>query len=71
LIEAKEDNIISCVNYKTNCNNLDQDIRDNFGFARSYLLLNNLYDPKMEINEKIILANINEYLLKETVKSTE
>ncbi|MDD3262806.1 MAG: hypothetical protein PHR61_03085 [Candidatus Absconditabacteria bacterium] len=64
LIEIHESKIISCVNYKVGCTEIPQEIRDNFGFARSYLQLNNLHDPKMEINEKIILANINEYLLK-------
>lgn len=65
LIENKENTIISCVNYKIWCSEIPEEIRDNFWFARSYLNLNNLYDPKMEINEKIILANINEYLLKD------
>lgn len=63
-IETNENKIISCVNYKIWCTSISQEIRENFWFARSYLQLNNLHDPKMEINEKIILANINEYLLK-------
>lgn len=65
LMEINENKIISCVNYKVWCTEIPQEIRENFWFARSYLQLNNLHDPKMEINEKIILANINEYLLKE------
>lgn len=68
-IEEKEPEIISCVNNQIWCKQLDQSIRENFWFARSYLLLNNLYDSKMEVNEKILLANINEYLLKTNVPS--
>ncbi len=71
LIEIHESKIISCVNYKINCNEIPQAIRDNFGFARSYLQLNNLHDPKMEVNEKILLANINEYLLKKIENNGE
>ncbi len=71
LIEIHENKIISCVNYKIWCTEIPQEIRDNFWFARSYLQLNNLHDPKMEINEKIILANINEYLLKKTSQNNE
>lgn len=62
-IELHENTIISCVNHKIWCGEIPEEIRENFGFARAYLQLNNLYDPKMEINEKIILTNINEFLL--------
>jgi hypothetical protein len=51
-IEIQENKIISCVNYKIWCTEISQEIRENFGFARSYLQLNNLHDAKMEINEK-------------------
>lgn len=71
LIETNESKIISCVNYKTECTAITQEIRDNFGFARSYLQLNNLHDAKMEINEKILLANINEYLLKKVSQNKD
>ncbi len=68
-IESNENAIVACLNYKQGCKDLDQDLKNNFSFVRSYLQLNNLYDPKMEINEKILLTNINEYLLK-TIVST-
>ncbi len=71
LIENNENNIISCVNYRTGCPEIPQDIKDNFGFARSYLQINNLQDNKMEINEKLLLANINEYLLKDKENKQE
>jgi len=64
-IENQQWDIISCLNTKTNCSAIDPSLRTNFSFARSYIQLNNLTDPKMFINEKILLANINEYLLRD------
>lgn len=67
-IESQQSNIISCLNTRTNCAAIDAALRNNFSFARSYIQLNNLTDPKMFINEKILLANINEYLLRDANK---
>jgi hypothetical protein len=64
-IEDQQSNIISCLNTRTNCSVIDPALRTNFSFARSYIQLNNLTDPKMFVNEKILLANINEYLLRD------
>jgi len=64
-IEDQQSNIISCLNTQTNCSTIDPALRTNFSFARSYIQLNNLTDPKMFVNEKILLANINEYLLRD------
>ena len=64
-IEAQQSDIILCLNTRTNCTSIDKSLRDNFSFARSYLQLNNLTDPKMLINEKILLTNINEYLIRD------
>ncbi len=66
-IEDQQSNIISCLNTQTNCSSIDPSLRTNFSFARSYIQLNNLTDPKMFVNEKILLANINEYLLRDPV----
>ncbi len=66
-IENQQSNIISCLNSRINCSSIDPSLRNNFSFARSYIQLNNLTDPKMAVNEKILLANINEYLLKNPV----
>ena len=66
-IEDQQANIISCLNTQTNCSAIDAALRTNFSFARSYIQLNNLTDPKMAVNEKILLANINEYLLRDPV----
>jgi hypothetical protein len=66
-IESQQSNIISCLNTRSNCSSIDPALRNNFSFARSYIQLNNLTDPKMAVNEKILLANINEYLLRDPV----
>jgi len=66
-IESQQSNIIACLNTRANCSAIDPALRTNFSFARSYIQLNNLTDPKMFINEKILLANINEYLLRDPV----
>lgn len=63
-MEAQQNLIVSCLNDRQSCKDIDESIRNNFWFARSYIQLNNLTDPKMVINEKVLLTNINEYLLK-------
>ncbi len=70
-VEAQQDTIISCLNTRTDCAAIDSSLRTNFSFARSYIQLNNLTDPKMFINEKILLANINDYLLKDAETKTK
>lgn len=71
LIQKSESDIADCVNNRVNCNSLDSGIKENFAFARSFLLLSDLNDPKMEINEKTLLRNINEYLLAKSSASVE
>lgn len=68
-IESQQENIISCLNTRANCASIDESLRNNFSFARSYIQLNNLTDSKMAVNEKILLANINEYLLRDADKA--
>jgi len=63
-ILQKEPQILACLNSQQGCKDLDEVLKSNFSFVRSFLLLNNLSDPKMEVNEALLLANINEYLLK-------
>jgi hypothetical protein len=64
LIFQKESQILACLNYQQDCKSLDEMLKSNFSFVRSFLLLNNLGDDKMEVNERVLLTNINEYLLK-------
>ena len=55
--------ITSCVNEKEWCKELPEMLQDNFGIARSYILLGDMYDEKMEINEKKIIENLDSFLL--------
>jgi len=57
---------ISCVNDLKWCNELPVVIKDDFGTVRSYVLLNEMDNDKMEINEKAILANIDGFLVRRT-----
>ncbi|MFA5748195.1 MAG: hypothetical protein WC872_03745 [Candidatus Absconditabacterales bacterium] len=63
-INKQENKIISCLNNKIGCEDILPSIKTNFGIARSYISLNNFSGGKMAIDEKKLLANINEYLLK-------
>jgi len=65
-ITQQQNQIISCLNYQIGCAQLDKTIQDNFGIARSYIQLTSLSTPKMAVDEKKILANINEFLIKKT-----
>jgi len=58
--------IVACVNEEKWCGNLPESLKDNdnFSIARSYLLLWDIDDEKMDINEKKILENLDVYLLK-------
>jgi len=67
-ITQQQNQIISCLNYQLGCAQLDKAIQNNFGIARSYIQLNTLSTPKMLVDEKKILANINEFLIKKTSK---
>lgn len=63
-IDQQETQIISCLNYRIWCAQLDDSIKNNFGVARNYMQLNSLTSLKMTVDEKKILANINEYLIR-------
>lgn len=64
-INQQENQIISCLNYRIGCNELDPIVKDNFDIARSYIQIWDLSSSRMLVDEKKILANINEYLTKE------
>jgi len=40
-------------------------LQNNISTVKSYLQLNTLYNPKMLVDERVLLANINEYLFKQ------
>ena len=57
--------ITSCVNEWEWCKEVPEILQenDNFSVARSYMLLGDMEDEKMEINEKKIVENIDSFLL--------
>lgn len=59
--------IVSCVNEWEWCREVPEILQenDNFSIARSYILLWDMEDNKMEINEKRIIKNIDSFLLKD------
>lgn len=59
--------IVSCVNEWKWCREVPEILQenDNFSIARSYILLWDMEDNKMEINEKRIIKNIDSFLLKD------
>ena len=61
-----EPTIVSCVNSWEWCKEIPEILQDNdnFSVARSYILLWDMTDEKMEINEKKIVENIDSFLLK-------
>lgn len=71
LIQSSESAIAACVNDRLGCANLDPKIKENFALVRSFLLLSDLRDTKMEVNEKTLLRNINEYLLGKSNSSVQ
>ncbi|MCF7834950.1 hypothetical protein K9M48_02745 [Candidatus Gracilibacteria bacterium] len=64
-IDNSELKIIDCLNNMAGCEQMEVNIKDNFSEVISYLQVNNLNSPKMNVDEKIILKNINEYLTQE------
>lgn len=63
-IKQVEEQVINCVNTLQNCKELPDLIKNNFSVVRSYLLLGELSNKKMNLDEKKILANIDGFLLK-------
>lgn len=63
-IIQNESLIISCLQEFSGCAQIPAPIQNEFSIARSYLLISSLYEPKMVINEKRILASLNEFLLR-------
>lgn len=63
-IESNKEIIVSCLNENQNCPQINSWLRKDFSIVRSYLQIGDLSSKKMVVNEKYILANINEYLIR-------
>lgn len=63
-ISSNKNIIVSCLNQNQDCAKINSGLRSEFSIVRSYLQIWNLSSKKMVVNEKYILANINEYLIR-------
>ena len=59
----KQPPLISCINQDVACDELNNNVRENLDIIRIYTQLRDLRTKKMEVNEKTILKNVNEFLL--------
>lgn len=74
-VAYNENNLKDCLNSKTNCASLPDTWKIGSGdewhydlsIPLSYLQLHSLYNKKMPVDEKRVLKNLNEYLIKENI----
>lgn len=74
-IVSNEEALKTCLNNRDGCNNLpdsrkewtDEDVHYNLSVPLSYLQVNSLYNVKMPVDEKRVLKNLNEYLIKQDI----
>jgi len=70
-----EETLKSCLNTRTNCASLPatwktgsgEDMHYDLTIPLSYLQLHSLYNKKMPVDEKRVLKNLNEYLIKKDI----
>lgn len=70
-INDNEATIIQCINKQENCETLSQDIKDSTDRINKFFEINSLSDSKMNINEKLILSSLNEFLIREDPLSVD
>jgi len=62
-LQEQEEILLNCFNNETGCDALDPVLQERKELARFLLLFNNVQDPIMGLNEKRILASLNDYAL--------
>ena len=73
---ANEETLKKCLNEDEDCNTLPEswkkwewdDSTYDFSIPLSYLQLHSLYNKKMSVDEKRVLKNLNEYLIKKEIE---
>jgi hypothetical protein len=63
-ITSTKEQIIGCVNDATNCEKLPPALRSQLRMITAYLQLGDLNAPKMQVDEKKILRNLDQFLTK-------
>lgn len=76
-IMPNEQTLKDCLNEWEDCENLpeqwkeasedEEDLRYDISIPFSYLQLHSLYNKKMAVDEKLVLKNLNEYLIKQDI----
>ena len=74
-IVNNEETLMNCLNEKTNCANLPgtwktwtgEDMHYDLSIPLSYLQTSSLWNEKMPVDEKRVLRNLNEYLIKQDI----
>jgi hypothetical protein len=69
-IENQQEILLNCINNQTACEALDEGLRDKVDIAKMFLKLDTIIDPVMGIDEKRILASLNDYALIRTPNNT-
>jgi len=69
-IETQQEILLNCINNQTACEALDEGLRDKVDTAKMFLQLDTIIDPVMGIDEKRILASLNDYALIRTPNNT-
>lgn len=64
IAQHQQDLVLSCINDQTNCDTLDPSVSHHLNAVRSYLQLWGLKSDKMGIDEKKILKNLDQYLIR-------
>jgi hypothetical protein len=62
-IENQQEILLNCINNQTACEALDEGLRERVDLAKMFVQLDNILDPVMGVDEKRILASLNDYAL--------
>ncbi len=69
-LQEQEETLLNCLNNQTACNALDTTLQERQELARFMLMFNNVQDPVMGLNERRILASLNDYALMRNPNNT-
>ena len=61
--EQKQNTIINCLNLDI-CDDISEDLMKKLDFLRIFIIVNQLEGEKMQFDQKVLLRNLNEYMLR-------
>lgn len=62
--EWKVNTLVNCINNETRCDEVPPELLPSMDMLRFYLIINQLQAEKMKFNQKLLLRNLNEFLLR-------